>query len=93
MSDSLQVYKPVDTICTTDKIVNYPTEFSNSLDPLGVPSHILELKNEAAIMFLRNLHPQSLCKGTRLSVKKLMSNIIEDIIMTGLSLEAKTFTF
>ncbi|GBN51357.1 hypothetical protein AVEN_271408-1 [Araneus ventricosus] len=32
---------------------------------------------------LRNLHPPSLCNGTRLCIKKLMPNIIEATIMTG----------
>ena len=32
---------------------------------------------------LRNINQPKLCNGTRLSVKKLMSNIIEAKILTG----------
>ncbi|GBM74537.1 hypothetical protein AVEN_126587-1 [Araneus ventricosus] len=34
-------------------------------------------------MLLRNLHPPSLCNGTRFCIKKLMQNIIEATFMTG----------
>ncbi|KFM69446.1 hypothetical protein X975_16917, partial [Stegodyphus mimosarum] len=34
-------------------------------------------------MLLRNLDPPSLCNVTRLSVKKLMKNVIEATILTG----------
>ncbi|XP_035221812.1 uncharacterized protein LOC118194730 [Stegodyphus dumicola] len=65
---SVKIYKSVVTMCSTDEAVNYPTEFLNSLELPGVPSHILELKVGAPIMLLRNLDPPSLCNGTRLSV-------------------------
>ena len=83
MPGSLQIYKSIDTTCDADDAVNYTMEFLNTLEPSGVPSHILELKIGAPIMLLRNLHPPSLCNGTRLSVKKLMPNIIQATIMTG----------
>nr|XP_015916711.2 uncharacterized protein LOC107446549 [Parasteatoda tepidariorum] len=34
-------------------------------------------------MLLRNLDPPALCNGTRLIVKKLMSYVIEAVIITG----------
>ncbi|GBN61618.1 hypothetical protein AVEN_62135-1 [Araneus ventricosus] len=74
---SAQVYKSIDTTCDINEAVNYPTEFLNTLGPFGVSSHILELKIGASITLLRNLHPHTLCNGTRLCIKKLMPNIIE----------------
>ena len=34
-------------------------------------------------MLLRNLDPPQLCNGTRLTVKKMMHNVIEATVMTG----------
>ncbi|GBM15657.1 hypothetical protein AVEN_95277-1 [Araneus ventricosus] len=75
---SVQVYKSIDTTCDINEAVNYPTEFLNTLGTPGVPSHTLELKIGKLIM-----HPDSLCNGRRLCVKKLMRSIIENIIVTG----------
>ncbi|XP_035205904.1 ATP-dependent DNA helicase PIF1-like [Stegodyphus dumicola] len=80
---TLHIYKSIDTTCNIDEAVNYTTEFLNKLEPPGVPSHILDLKVGAPIILLRNLDPPALCNGTRLSIKKLMPNIIEATIMTG----------
>ncbi|KAJ8873137.1 hypothetical protein PR048_026754 [Dryococelus australis] len=66
-----------------DEVFNYPTEFLNSLDLPGRLPHVLTLKIGVPIIFLRNINPPRLCKGTRLSVKNMMNNIIEATILKG----------
>lgn len=76
-------YNSVDTITNQDDVVNYPTEFLNSLDLPGMPPHNLRLKVGSVIIMLRNLNQPRLCNGTRLAVKKLMPNVIEATILKG----------
>jgi ATP-dependent DNA helicase PIF1 len=76
-------YKSIDTATDVDAAVQYPTEFLNSLEPSGMPTHNLQLKIGSSIMLLRNLDAPRLCNGTRLCVKTLMPHVIEATIMTG----------
>ncbi|GFV15903.1 ATP-dependent DNA helicase [Trichonephila clavipes] len=76
-------YKSIDTVENQDEVVNYPTEFLNSLDLPGMPPHVLTLKFGVPIILLRSINPPRLCNGTRLSVKKMMNNAIEATILTG----------
>jgi len=67
-------------VINPSEIVNYPTEFLNSLDFPGVRSHILTfltLKIGVPFILFRNINPPRLCNGTRLSVKKMMIKVFE----------------
>ncbi|KAL4134678.1 hypothetical protein QTP88_006404 [Uroleucon formosanum] len=83
IAGDLVIYKSVDSITNPDDVVNYPTEFLNSLEIPGFPPYNLQLKVGTVIMILRNLNPPRLCNGTRLSVKRLMPNLIEATIING----------
>jgi len=63
------------------KIVIYPTEFLNSLDLPGMPLHILTFKIGVPVILFRNINPPRLCNGKRLSVKKMIKNVIEATIL------------
>ncbi|VVC33848.1 DNA helicase Pif1-like [Cinara cedri] len=58
----------------------HPTEMLNSLDVQNLPPHDPRLKTGVPSVLLRNVNPPRLFNDTRLSVKKLIDNIIETII-------------
>ncbi|XP_026481792.1 uncharacterized protein LOC113388824 [Ctenocephalides felis] len=76
-------YKSVDTATNQDDILNYPTEFLNSLELPGLPPHNLKLKVGSLVIMLRYLNQPILCNGTRLVVKKLINNVIVAKIIKG----------
>ncbi|GBM81942.1 hypothetical protein AVEN_4095-1 [Araneus ventricosus] len=48
-----------------------------------MPPQRLQLKIGSVIILLRNLDPPKLCNETRLSAKRLLTDIIEATILTG----------
>jgi len=82
-------YQFIDTVMKQDEVVKYPIEFLNSFNLPGMKPYFLTLKFGIPIILLHNINPPRLCNGTRLSVKKLMNNIIEATILNGESLKAK----
>ncbi|GFY78132.1 ATP-dependent DNA helicase [Trichonephila inaurata madagascariensis] len=57
---------------------NFQLDFINGITPSEMPPHVLNLKVGAIIMLLKNLNPSTgLCNGTRLLIRKLMSNVID----------------
>lgn len=78
-----RTYLSTNTIIDPEQIVHYPIEFLNSLDISGMPPHQLQLKIGAPIIMLRNINQPKLCNGTRLTIKKLLNNIIEATIIVG----------
>ncbi|KAJ8892298.1 hypothetical protein PR048_004878 [Dryococelus australis] len=78
-----KTYKFIDTVMNQDEVVIYPNKFLNSLDFPDMPPHVLTLKIGVPIILLRNINPPRLCNGTRLSVRKMMNNIIEATILKG----------
>ncbi len=67
------------------KVANtYPSEFLNTLEVNGMPSHKLSFKIGAPMMLLCNLDPSTrLCNGTRLIVRRFTMRVVEAKIITG----------
>jgi len=83
ISGEATTYKSIDMVINQDEVVNYSTEFLNSLDLPGMPSHVLTMEICMPIILLRKINAPRLCNGARLSVKKQMINIIEVTILNG----------
>ena len=77
------VLPSVDSTTTEDEAVLYPTEFLNSLNPSGLPRHLLRLKIGSPIILLRNLDPPKATNGTRCIVQRVVGNLLEAKISDG----------
>jgi hypothetical protein len=68
----------------TEVANTYPSEFLNTLEVSGMPSHKLSLKIGAPVILLRNLDPLAgLCNGMRLIVRRFTMRVVEIEIITG----------
>jgi ATP-dependent DNA helicase PIF1 len=68
----------------TEVVNTYPSEFLNTLEVSGMPSHKLSFKIGEPVILLCNLDPSTgLCNGTRLIVRRFMMRVIEAKIITG----------
>ncbi|XP_072153727.1 ATP-dependent DNA helicase pif1-like [Bemisia tabaci] len=64
--------------------LRYQPEYLASLNPSGMPSQNLKLKEGAVVMLLRNICIEDgLCNGTRLIVLKINKYILHCSILTG----------
>jgi ATP-dependent exoDNAse (exonuclease V) alpha subunit len=80
-----RVYLSADYMAADDKMHElYGTEFLNSLQPQGIPSHDIRLKVGSPIMLLRNINfSLGLTNGTRLMVEQLGARVIKARIISG----------
>jgi len=76
-------FKSVNTVINPDDVVNCPTEFLISLELPELPPHNLLLNIGSVMIMLRNINQPRLCNGRRLTVKRLMNNVIEATIING----------
>ena len=78
-----KVHKSINNISSRNQIIDYPTEFLNSLEPTEIPPHDILPKLGALIMLLCNLNSPKLCNGTRLTIEWMMSYVLEATIIFG----------
>ncbi|XP_014673789.1 PREDICTED: uncharacterized protein LOC106814041 [Priapulus caudatus] len=87
-----RVYKSSDTIEDHEERHQYPEEFLNSLNPSGLPPHLIKLKPCAPIILLRNIDPiQGHCNGTKYVVTYLNDHVIDATIASGVHVGKKLF--
>ena len=78
----VKVYRSNDSVKENEH--QYPIKFLNTLCPLGMRPHTLQLKKHSIIMLLRNLDPvNSHCNGTRYVIEHLHDHIIDATIACG----------
>ncbi|KAK1390836.1 hypothetical protein POM88_019014 [Heracleum sosnowskyi] len=69
---------------TSDLNNSFPTEYLNSLNIPGLPSHELKLKEGVVVMLTRNLNQTlGLRNGTRMMVTRCLSQCVECEVISG----------
>ncbi|XP_074303613.1 uncharacterized protein LOC141638064 [Silene latifolia] len=85
----VEISKSADRICPLTRNAGnmenlYPTEFLNSLHFQGIPNHEIHLKVGCPIILMRNINQAAgMCNGTRLTVMRIRTCIIEAKVITG----------
>jgi ATP-dependent DNA helicase PIF1 len=88
----LTTYLSTDTILNDNQTALYSSEFLNTIDSSGLPSHELKLKVGMPIILIRNIAPNNgLCNGTRLICKRFYDRLIEAEILIGKHAGRKVF--
>lgn len=86
------VYRSIDSIEETDGLDQslHQIELLNSLNPNGMPPHLLELKVGSPLIVIRNLN-DGLCNGTRIQVCRLSPSCIDAQVLTGPKAGSRVF--
>ncbi len=76
----------------TEVANTYPSEFLNTLEVSGMPSHKMVFKIGAPVILLRNLDPLAgLCNGTRLIIRRFTMRVVEVEIIIGKGVDNVAF--
>jgi ATP-dependent DNA helicase PIF1 len=83
IGDSFEAFSS-DSLVKDAQQALFPTEFLNKINISGLPPHKLTLKVGQPVIMLRNLNAnEGICNGTRLTIKKIHTRIIECEIIFG----------
>ena len=73
-----------DELVNPDNLQRFNTEYLNTLNPSGLPTHRLFLKSGMPVILIRNLNPKmGLCNGTKLIFHKVHSNRLLECSIAG----------
>ncbi|XP_053202450.1 uncharacterized protein LOC128387301 [Panonychus citri] len=94
ISSDEKIYTSLNTIVDdgSESNVHYPTEYLDTLEISGLPSHKIKLKKGVVVILLRNLNLNAgLTNGTRLSVNEMFTSSVKFTIITGQSAGKEVF--
>jgi ATP-dependent DNA helicase PIF1 len=92
-----KTYLSLDSPCSLNSDIDNPdnlhtTEFLNTINGFGLPTHIVKLKVGVPVMLLRNInHSSGLCNGTRLIITRMGKYVLEGKVISGSNLGHKVY--